>query len=173
MNGETIVSMFCYQCEETAKGTGCTLAGVCGRKTSMRVRRNTNWCWYCSFRCSRWLSPSILSSARRRYQTPPRPTVRSPVLDKVPLFGNAQSQCAADLALEKAERERAARLEPELGGRLPCGIKTTAAVTLIAYKSLAFSNAPCRVAFPRRVFVGAEMQLTRHPGLISENKLPD
>ena len=68
----------------------------------------------------------------------------------------------------KSEREPAARLEPEMGGRLPCGIKTTAAVTLIAYKSLAFSNAPCRVAFPRRVFVGAEMQLTRHPGLISE-----
>jgi len=25
------VSMFCYQCEETAKGTGCLLAGVCGK----------------------------------------------------------------------------------------------------------------------------------------------
>jgi len=24
--------MFCYQCEETAKGTGCTNAGVCGKK---------------------------------------------------------------------------------------------------------------------------------------------
>ena len=24
--------MFCYQCQETAKGTGCTLAGVCGKK---------------------------------------------------------------------------------------------------------------------------------------------
>jgi hydroxylamine reductase len=24
--------MFCYQCEETAKGTGCTKAGVCGKK---------------------------------------------------------------------------------------------------------------------------------------------
>jgi hydroxylamine reductase len=23
--------MFCYQCQETAKGTGCTLAGVCGK----------------------------------------------------------------------------------------------------------------------------------------------
>ena len=23
--------MFCYQCEQTAKGTGCTLAGVCGK----------------------------------------------------------------------------------------------------------------------------------------------
>jgi len=26
------VSMFCYQCQETAKGTGCTIAGVCGKK---------------------------------------------------------------------------------------------------------------------------------------------
>ncbi|MCL2323775.1 MAG: hydroxylamine reductase, partial [Oscillospiraceae bacterium] len=24
--------MFCYQCEQTAKGTGCTVAGVCGKK---------------------------------------------------------------------------------------------------------------------------------------------
>jgi hydroxylamine reductase len=24
--------MFCYQCEETAKGTGCTNVGVCGKK---------------------------------------------------------------------------------------------------------------------------------------------
>ncbi len=25
------MNMFCYQCQETAKGTGCTLAGVCGK----------------------------------------------------------------------------------------------------------------------------------------------
>ena len=24
--------MFCYQCEQTAKGTGCTVQGVCGKK---------------------------------------------------------------------------------------------------------------------------------------------
>ena len=23
--------MFCYQCEQTAKGQGCTVAGVCGK----------------------------------------------------------------------------------------------------------------------------------------------
>ena len=23
--------MFCYQCQETAKGTGCTVSGVCGK----------------------------------------------------------------------------------------------------------------------------------------------
>ena len=28
---ENQVSMFCYQCQETAKGTGCTLRGVCGK----------------------------------------------------------------------------------------------------------------------------------------------
>jgi hydroxylamine reductase len=27
-----IKKMFCYQCEETAKGTGCTVVGVCGKK---------------------------------------------------------------------------------------------------------------------------------------------
>jgi hydroxylamine reductase len=26
------MSMFCYQCQETAKGTGCTAGGVCGKK---------------------------------------------------------------------------------------------------------------------------------------------
>ena len=25
------MSMFCYQCEQTAKGTGCTQQGVCGK----------------------------------------------------------------------------------------------------------------------------------------------
>ena len=23
--------IFCYQCQETAKGTGCTISGVCGK----------------------------------------------------------------------------------------------------------------------------------------------
>ncbi len=26
------MSMFCFQCQQTAKGTGCTIAGVCGKK---------------------------------------------------------------------------------------------------------------------------------------------
>ena len=25
------MSMFCYQCQEAAKGTGCTVRGVCGK----------------------------------------------------------------------------------------------------------------------------------------------
>lgn len=25
------MSMFCYQCQETAKGTGCEIKGVCGK----------------------------------------------------------------------------------------------------------------------------------------------
>jgi hydroxylamine reductase len=31
MKGEESMDMFCYQCEQTAKGTGCTLQGVCGK----------------------------------------------------------------------------------------------------------------------------------------------
>ena len=27
------VTMFCYQCEQTAKGEGCTKVGVCGKAT--------------------------------------------------------------------------------------------------------------------------------------------
>ncbi|MDR2891480.1 MAG: hydroxylamine reductase, partial [Deltaproteobacteria bacterium] len=26
------MSMFCFQCQQTAKGTGCTVSGVCGKK---------------------------------------------------------------------------------------------------------------------------------------------
>ena len=29
--------MFCYQCEQTAKGTGCTISGVCGKKPDVAV----------------------------------------------------------------------------------------------------------------------------------------
>ncbi len=29
------MNMFCYQCQETAKGTGCTVAGVCGKKSEV------------------------------------------------------------------------------------------------------------------------------------------
>ena len=28
------MSMFCYQCQETAKGTGCTVRGVCGKNAA-------------------------------------------------------------------------------------------------------------------------------------------
>lgn len=28
-------SMFCYQCQETAKGTGCTKVGVCGKNPTV------------------------------------------------------------------------------------------------------------------------------------------
>ena len=27
--------MFCYQCEQTAKGTGCTVMGVCGKSAEV------------------------------------------------------------------------------------------------------------------------------------------
>lgn len=27
--------MFCYQCQETAKGVGCTVQGVCGKKSDL------------------------------------------------------------------------------------------------------------------------------------------
>ncbi|MDE6418504.1 MAG: hydroxylamine reductase, partial [Duncaniella sp.] len=30
--------MFCYQCQETAKGSGCTLQGVCGKKADTSAR---------------------------------------------------------------------------------------------------------------------------------------
>ena len=29
--------MFCYQCEQTAKGTGCTIQGVCGKSPEVAV----------------------------------------------------------------------------------------------------------------------------------------
>jgi hydroxylamine reductase len=32
--------MFCYQCEQTAKGTGCTIAGVCGKDAHTAVMQD-------------------------------------------------------------------------------------------------------------------------------------
>lgn len=29
-----VCNMYCFQCEQTAKGTGCTIAGVCGKQSS-------------------------------------------------------------------------------------------------------------------------------------------
>lgn len=31
-------SMFCFQCQETAKGTGCTVRGVCGKNSTTSAR---------------------------------------------------------------------------------------------------------------------------------------
>ena len=31
------MGMFCYQCEQTSKGTGCTVAGVCGKDPATAV----------------------------------------------------------------------------------------------------------------------------------------
>jgi len=30
--------MFCYQCEQTAKGEGCTKIGVCGKRLRLEVK---------------------------------------------------------------------------------------------------------------------------------------
>jgi len=35
------MSMFCYQCEQTAKGTGCTVQGVCGKKEDVASLQDT------------------------------------------------------------------------------------------------------------------------------------
>ncbi|PLW95367.1 MAG: hydroxylamine reductase [Marinilabiliales bacterium] len=34
------MSMFCFQCQEAAKGTGCTLAGVCGKKDDVAAMQD-------------------------------------------------------------------------------------------------------------------------------------
>ena len=34
------MSMFCFQCQETAKGTGCTVRGVCGKKDDVAVMQD-------------------------------------------------------------------------------------------------------------------------------------
>ncbi len=37
-------NMFCYQCEQTAKGTGCTMAGVCGKNAQTADAQDTLTC---------------------------------------------------------------------------------------------------------------------------------
>lgn len=34
------MSMFCFQCQEAAKGTGCTVAGVCGKKDDLAAMQD-------------------------------------------------------------------------------------------------------------------------------------
>lgn len=36
-------SMFCYQCQETAGGKGCSTVGVCGKKPEVAVAQDF-WC---------------------------------------------------------------------------------------------------------------------------------
>lgn len=33
--------MFCYQCEQTANGTGCTKVGVCGKNEDVAALQDT------------------------------------------------------------------------------------------------------------------------------------
>ena len=37
-------NMFCFQCEQTAKGTGCSMAGVCGKKPDTAKAQDTLTC---------------------------------------------------------------------------------------------------------------------------------
>lgn len=37
-------SMFCYQCEQTAKGTGCTMSGVCGKSPGISYEQDVLTC---------------------------------------------------------------------------------------------------------------------------------
>lgn len=37
-------NMFCFQCEQTAKGTGCTVAGVCGKRASTAHEQDVLTC---------------------------------------------------------------------------------------------------------------------------------
>ena len=32
--------MFCFQCEQTAGGTGCTRAGVCGKRPEVAIKQD-------------------------------------------------------------------------------------------------------------------------------------
>ena len=36
--------MFCFQCEQTAKGTGCTVSGVCGKKPNVAHEQDELTC---------------------------------------------------------------------------------------------------------------------------------
>ncbi len=38
------MGMFCFQCEQTAKGTGCTMAGVCGKMPETARAQNVLSC---------------------------------------------------------------------------------------------------------------------------------
>ena len=39
-----MTDMFCFQCEQTAKGTGCTVSGVCGKKPEVARKHDELVC---------------------------------------------------------------------------------------------------------------------------------
>ncbi len=45
------MSMFCFQCEQTAKGTGCTIAGVCGKREDTANEQDKLTCELISLAC--------------------------------------------------------------------------------------------------------------------------
>ncbi|MDD2381228.1 MAG: hydroxylamine reductase, partial [Mariniphaga sp.] len=57
------MSMFCYQCQEAAKGTGCTVKGVCGKTDDVANLQDTllfvlkGISWYNEKLRSRGLNP--------------------------------------------------------------------------------------------------------------------
>lgn len=38
------MSMFCFQCEQTAGGKGCTVAGVCGKNATVSNKQDELTC---------------------------------------------------------------------------------------------------------------------------------
>ena len=39
-----MTDMFCFQCEQTAGGTGCTRAGICGKKPEVARKQDELTC---------------------------------------------------------------------------------------------------------------------------------
>jgi len=55
--------MFCYQCEQTAKGTGCTVLGVCGKQPEVAALQDLLLYTLMDFlrlrlKGARWVSPT-------------------------------------------------------------------------------------------------------------------
>lgn len=52
-------NMFCFQCQETAKGFGCTLKGVCGKMQLQHVLWIYCFCSTRNFCCGRSIAPTF------------------------------------------------------------------------------------------------------------------
>ena len=74
------MSMFCFQCQEAAKGTGCTIAGVCGKPGDVANLQDTllyvlkGISWYNEKLRAQQVNPEKLQDASDTGQSPgPKP----------------------------------------------------------------------------------------------------
>lgn len=95
-------NMFCFQCEQTAGGTGCTKAGVCGKQPNVSNKQDALTC-------------ALISLARAAQGKTPSPAVDALVMDS--LFATVTNvnfdEARLEQIIQKVKEEKATLGEAE------------------------------------------------------------